>query len=118
MGIGLCRQQPKSGRTCGPLGQRRIVPDKLVYYINYPPQLFDLAVDPEELNDIAGQASARPVIDELKAELFRICDPEAVNRQAKADQHERLAAVGGKAFAIRRGDLGFSPPPGIRPDFS
>jgi len=93
-------------------------PYKLVYYADYPPQLFDLAGDPEELNDIAGQADVRPVLDQLTTELFRICDPKAVNQQAKRDQHRRLAEAGGKAFAIRRGDLGFSPPPGIRPDFS
>ena len=90
---------------------------KLIYYASYPPQLFDLAGDPEELNDIAGQPSAKPMVDELTAELLRICDPDAVNRQAKGDQDQRLAEVGGKAFAIRRGDLGFSPPPGIQADF-
>ena len=65
-------------------------PYKLVYYADYPPQLFDLASDPEELNDIAGQANARPVVDELTAELHRICDPHAVDRQAKADQARKL----------------------------
>ena len=78
---------------------------KLIYYADYPLQLFDLASDPEELNDIAGQASAQPVVTDLKSELLRICDPEAVNRQAKHDQQRRLAAAGGKEFAIRRGDL-------------
>lgn len=93
-------------------------PYKLVYYADYPPQLFDLASDPEEMTDIAGQANAKPVLDELTAELYRICDPHAVDRKAKADQREKLEEVGGKDFAIRRGDLGFSPPPGVRADFS
>jgi choline-sulfatase len=93
-------------------------PYKLVYYADYAPQLFDLASDPEELNDLAGQVNAKPVLDELTAELYRICDPHGVDRQAKAEQRHRLDAVGGKAFAIARGDLGFSPPPGVRPDFS
>jgi choline-sulfatase len=92
-------------------------PHKLVYYADYPPQLFDLASDPEEVDDIAAQVNVRPVLEELKAELFRICDPDALNRRAKDDQARRLAEAGGKAFAIRRGDLGFSPPPGIAPDF-
>lgn len=93
-------------------------PYKLVYYADYPPQLFDLASDPEELTDIAGQANAKPVLDELTAELYRICDPHAVDRQAKMDQSRKLEEVGGKDFAIQRGDLGFSPPPGVRADFS
>ena len=89
---------------------------KLIYYADYPLQLFDLASDPEELNDIAGQASAQPVVTDLKSELLRICDPEAVNRQAKHDQQRRLAAAGGKEFAIRRGDLGFRPRPACGPN--
>jgi len=93
-------------------------PYKLVYYADYPPQLFHLASDPEELRDIAGLPDAAPVLQELKAELFVICDPDIVNHRAKADQQRRLAEIGGKAFAIERGDLGFSPPPGVRPDFS
>jgi choline-sulfatase len=91
---------------------------KLVYYADYRPQLFDLASDPEELNDIAGQANAQPILEELEEELALICDPAAVDRQAKADQQRRLEEVGGKAFAIERGDLGFSPPPGMRAEFN
>jgi choline-sulfatase len=93
-------------------------PYKLVTYANYAPQLFDLAEDPEELRDIAGDANARPVLEDLTAELHRICDPVAVDRRAKADQARLLAESGGKSAVIARGDLGFSPPPGVRPDFS
>jgi choline-sulfatase len=93
-------------------------PYKLVYYADYPPQLFNLACDPEELNDIAGQVDARAKLEELKADLWRICDPHEVNRRAKADQQRLLAAVGGKAYVIERGDLGFSPPPGVPAQFS
>jgi choline-sulfatase len=41
-----------------------------------------------------------------------------VSARAKADQQRLLAEVGGKDFVIARGDLGFSPPPGVRPDFN
>ncbi|MEZ5842399.1 MAG: sulfatase-like hydrolase/transferase [Hyphomicrobiaceae bacterium] len=90
---------------------------KLVYYVGYPPQLFDLEEDPDELNDLAGNANARTILDDLVAELRRICDPEAVDREAKARQAELLAASGGKEAVIRRGDLGFSVPPGFKPQF-
>lgn len=93
-------------------------PWKLVHYADYGPQLFDLASDPEELNDLAADANARPVLDELQAELRHICDPAAVSRQAKADQRQLLEKVGGKDFVIKRGDLGFSPPPGTPAQFS
>ena len=91
---------------------------KLVHYADYPSQLFDLASDPEELNDLARDANARPVLEELTAELNRICDPAQVSRRAKADQRALLEKVGGKDFVIERGDLGFSPPPGVAPQFN
>ena len=91
---------------------------KLVHYADYEPQLFDLASDPEELTDLARKADAKPILDDLEAELRRICDPDEVNRRAKHDQQRLLAAVGGKDFVIKRGDLGFSPPPGMPAQFS
>jgi len=91
---------------------------KLVYYADYPPQLFDLASDAEEVNDLADQPGARAMLEELKDALLRICDPVAVSGRAKADQERLLADVGGKAFVIERGDLGFSPPPGVTPQFN
>ena len=91
---------------------------KLIAYADYAPQLFDLSSDPEELNDIARDANARPVLDELMAELHRIGDPAEMNRRAKADQQRVLEQVGGKAYVIERGDLGFSPPPGVAPQFN
>jgi choline-sulfatase len=41
-----------------------------------------------------------------------------VNRRAKHDQQQLLEEVGGKDFVIKRGDLGFSPPPGMPAQFS
>ncbi|MEZ5908300.1 MAG: sulfatase-like hydrolase/transferase [Hyphomicrobiaceae bacterium] len=93
-------------------------PYKLVYYAAYPPQLFDLSEDPEELNDIADKANAKPILEDLQKELLKICDPLAVDRKAKADQARLLEASGGKPAVIARGDLGFSPPPGVTPDFN
>ncbi|MGB3865734.1 MAG: sulfatase-like hydrolase/transferase [Xanthobacteraceae bacterium] len=90
---------------------------KLVYYTDYPAQLFDLRADPEELVDIAGLSSSKGVMRDLMAELLKVCDPQATDIEAKATQGELLVRVGGKARVIARGDLGFSVPPGIRPNF-
>ena len=92
-------------------------PYKLIYYAHYPPQLFDLESDPEELNDLAEETNAQPVMDELTAELFRICDPHAIDAEAKQAQKKLLREKGGRAAVIERGDLGFSMPPGVSPEF-
>src|SRR5947207_15606156 len=60
---------------------------KLVHYADYEPQLFDLAVDPEELTDLAQKPDAKPVLDHLQTELRRLCDPAERNRRAKHDRH-------------------------------
>ena len=92
-------------------------PFKLIHHVGYPPQLFDLAEDPEELHDLAGDPAFRPVIDDLEAELFRICDPDQIDKRAKGDQAVRMEAAGGREAVIARGDLGFSVPPGVKPMF-
>ncbi len=92
-------------------------PYKLIYYAHYPPQLFDLESDPEELNDLAEDANAKPVVDDLTAELYRICDPHAIDAEAKQTQEKLLQEKGGRAAVIERGDLGFSMPPGVSPEF-
>ena len=91
---------------------------KLVHYVDYEPQLFDLESDPEELADLAQKPGAKLTIEDLTAELHRICDPDEVHRRARRDQQQLLARVGGKEFVIKRGDLGFSPPPGMPAQFS
>jgi choline-sulfatase len=85
---------------------------KYVHYVAYAPQLFDLARDPEELCDLAGNPAHARVLEECRARLYAICDPQAVDARAKARQAELLEAAGGRDAVIRRGDLGFSPPPG------
>ena len=85
---------------------------KYVHYVAYRPQLFDLDADPEELRDLAGDAEYAQVIAECRARLMRICDPAEVDARAKRRQAELLAENGGRDAVIKRGDLGFTPPPG------
>jgi len=90
---------------------------KYVHYNDYRPQLFDLAADPEEVNDLVDDAGSAGVMKELAAELHRICDPVAVDQAARTRQAEMIAANGGREAIIERGDLGFSVPPGVTPMF-
>ncbi|HET7598129.1 MAG TPA: sulfatase-like hydrolase/transferase [Burkholderiales bacterium] len=85
---------------------------KYVHYVAYAPQLFDLERDPEELTDLAGDPAYAAMLAECRERLYRICDPAAVDARAKQRQGELLALHGGREAVIKRGDLGFSPPPG------
>lgn len=85
---------------------------KYVHYVAYRPQLFDLERDPEELDDLATDTRYAEVIAECKARLYAICDPAEVDARAKKRQAELLEQHGGREAVIRRGDLGFTPPPG------
>jgi choline-sulfatase len=85
---------------------------KYVHYVAYPPQLFDLESDPEELNDLAPAPRHAAVLAECRARLYAICDPAEVDARAKKRQAELLEQHGGREAVIRRGDLGFTPPPG------
>jgi len=91
---------------------------KYVHYVKYEPQLFDLDADPDERNDLAGDPAYAEVRAECEAKLRRMLSPEEVDRRAKARQAEQLALYGGREAVVARGDLGFSPPPGIAADFN
>ena len=90
---------------------------KYVHYVKYPPQLFDLERDPEEVHDLAGEAEYAKVVDRCRNKLYSLCDPEEVDRRAKARQAELLQMHGGREAVIKRGDLGFTPAPGFAADF-
>jgi len=90
---------------------------KFVYDVKYEPQLFDLEADAEELTDLAGDPAFAEVIAACESKLRTICDPEEVDARAKARQAAQLEANGGREVVIARGDLGFSVPPGVAPDF-
>jgi choline-sulfatase len=91
---------------------------KYVYYVAYRPQLFDLARDPGELVDLAGDPAYAPVLERLRKRLFALCNPDEVDARAKRRQAELLARFGGREAALARGDLGFTPAPGTAPEMN
>ena len=84
---------------------------KFHYYVRYRPELFDLETDPEELHDLAGDRSYAQVLRDMEAELRRICDPEAVDAQAKRDQQSMIERLGGVRVAAKMGAGGATPVP-------
>ncbi len=93
---------------------------KYVRYPTYPAQLFDLEADPEELRDLAGDPAHAATLARLEARLREELgdDPVAVDAAVKARQAAILAANGGREVVMSRGDLPFSPPPGVKPAWS
>jgi choline-sulfatase len=86
--------------------------EKLVYYVGMPPQLFDLAADPDEAHDLVADGTGLDRARMLEAKLRTICDPEAVDAQAKASQRAWADRWGGREAIAAEGFLVFTPPPG------
>ena len=88
---------------------------KLIHYVGFADELFDLDNDPEELHNLAPQPELTNVRQDLHAELRRICDPERVNTQAFADQAALIERHGGRAAALKLGAPGATPAPKLIP---
>lgn len=89
---------------------------KYIYYVDGPPQLFDLQADPDELVDVGEDGAFADVVQTFEQELCGMLDPEAVDAQAKADQRAKVEAFG-RDKVLQRGAFANSPTPGERPAF-
>lgn len=84
---------------------------KLIHYVGFPPELFDLAVDPEEAVNRATDPTCAEALAAMQVALRAICDPEAVDAQAFADQDAMIESYGGTAIAASIGAPSSTPPP-------
>ena len=87
---------------------------KFHYYGRFASELFDLKNDPEELHDLAGDPAHAVRLVEMERVLRSICDPEATDALAKADQRAMVAAFG-EAAASLGGKTTYTPVPGSDP---
>lgn len=90
---------------------------KLIYHAHLAPQLFDLAEDPDETRDLSSDPNYKEPLDRMIGALRDICDPEAVDAHAKADQKALIERFGGEAQVRERGFFENSPVPGEKPSF-
>jgi len=90
---------------------------KLIFHVDMPAQLFDLAREPDELCDLATDPAHAATLRELEAKLRAILDPEAVDRRAKAEQRAKAAEFGGTSAILKRGGFPYTPPPGTEVRF-
>jgi len=87
--------------------------DKLIYHVGMPPQYYDLSSDPDEARDLASHPAAASTIAALEQRLRQICDPVAVDAQAKADQRHMAEQWGGPERLREAVNIVFTPPPGV-----
>jgi choline-sulfatase len=80
-------------------------------YVHYaegsPPQLFDLAHDPDEQTDIA--ATKPLILREARRRMAEILDPEETNTRAHADQARRVAELDGREKLLAAPQWNFTP---------
>ncbi|MEK9723470.1 MAG: sulfatase, partial [Rhodospirillaceae bacterium] len=91
---------------------------KYVHYVGLPPQLFNLADDPEERQDLGVDPAHADIRRDLEVELRAVCDPDAVDARAKTDQAAVVERHGGRDAVVKRGGFGATPPPGEKPEYA
>lgn len=67
---------------------------KLIYYNAYRPQLFDLAADPHELQDLAEDPTHRAVRAQLTQRLLAEWDPDAIAARMRARRKDKDVIAG------------------------
>ncbi len=90
---------------------------KYVHYVGERPQLFNLAADPHEITDLAENPAYSDTLAHCERKLREVVNPEQVNDQAFADQAEMVERNGGREAVLARGDFGYTPAPGEKPQF-
>ena len=76
---------------------------KYVHFVGHDPQLFDMQTDPHELTNLANQPAHQARIADFRCRLAAICDPDAADAAAKADQTSCIQANGGTAAVLAAG---------------
>lgn len=85
---------------------------KLIYHVDMPNQLFNLATDPDEAIDLLAGGNTHPKEAELSALLCEMVNPEELNALSKADQLARIDELGGYDAVRNSGSIAASPIPG------
>ena len=85
---------------------------KYHYYVGFEPELYDIDADPEEERNLAPDPKYAELLKDFEEQLRKICDPEEVDRRAKADQDSLIEKFGGPEKARTMGTPGATPVPG------
>ena len=85
---------------------------KLIYYVDFAPELYDLQTDPQEMLNLATNKEYKEILENYVSKLFKIIDPNAVNEEALEEQALVVQQNGGIEKVLQRGGLNGTPVPG------
>ena len=86
---------------------------KLIHYVGFEPELFDLANDPFELVNQATNPAYADDLAALYTDLENICNPAEIDAKAHAEQRSLVDSYGGLEAVRDMGPKGATPPPAI-----
>lgn len=86
---------------------------KYIHYHGFEPELFDLAIDPEETTNLAADPAYKALRERMHAALCSVCDPAAMNDLAFADQATMIERYGGREAALKLGAPAATPAPDV-----
>lgn len=78
-------------------------------YPGYPPELYDMREDADELDDRGSTPSFADVRERCHAKLTELVDPERANALAFSDQARRIADLGGVDAILASQEYDFTP---------
>lgn len=82
---------------------------KYWYCVGFGERLFNLESDPWEDIDLALDPDHAAVLEECRAALREICDPEFVDKRIRAEQKQRIEDYGGVDAVLARPLMAYSP---------
>ena len=85
---------------------------KLIYYVDFEPELYDLVHDPEEMLNLAPNKEYTEILDNYVNKLFNIINPNAINKEALEAQARVVEKNGGVTKVLEHGGLNGTPVPG------
>ena len=115
---GIFSEQHSGGAKSAVYMLRRNGHKYVRYMEDYPPQLFDLANDPRELDDLAGDPAHAGTRGGLRGGAPRPPRPRGGRREGEGRPvAERIERGGGQEAIVAQGSLGYTPAPGEAPQY-
>jgi len=82
---------------------------KYNYYPGYPPELYDMQEDPDELTDHGESKSHADIRTQCHRQMLSLVEPEAANKKAFADQASKIEELGGIEALMSSEQFDFTP---------